>query len=258
MDKNRLFTLIQTPEQTLESDTQWLTDMIKTYPYFQTAHSLLLYNLKKFNADLFTGQLRESAIFAGDRKILFNFLHHLSESSNPEIAVDQKFTVEKKPESEVEKIHPKEVTPVTEEKSDKISHHQIDLNGLLEIDENYSQPPVENGEKNSMETKEEKTELNDIISESAQKSSKLDLIERFIEENPAFKPAKIEMSEQRDDISTDSVKESDDLATETLAQIYVEQRLYNKAIAIYEKLILKFPEKSTYFASQIDDLRTNI
>ena len=251
MDKNRLLVLIQNPEQTLSSDTQWLTDMVKTYPYFQTAHSLLLYNLKKFNANLYTQQLHESAIFVGDRKILFNFLHHLSENANTEI------TGKKKTEPEVEKIQVREIPEVVEEKTENISHPKIDLSDLLEIDETYPQT-LENGETEPLEKPVSKTDLNNDIDESAQKHPKHDLIEKFIEENPAFKPAKIEMSEQRDDISKDSVKENDDLATETLAQIYVSQKLYNKAIAIYEKLILKFPEKSTYFASQIEDLRTNI
>ena len=42
--------------------------------------------------------------------------------------------------------------------------------------------------------------------------------------------------------------------TETLAKIYKEQGHYDKAIDAFEKLILKFPEKSTLFASQISDI----
>jgi tetratricopeptide (TPR) repeat protein len=41
------------------------------------------------------------------------------------------------------------------------------------------------------------------------------------------------------------------LVTETLAKIYIAQKNYAEARKVYEKLLLKFPEKSGYFASQI-------
>ena len=46
-----------------------------------------------------------------------------------------------------------------------------------------------------------------------------------------------------------------DFATETLAQIYAEQGYYEQACAIYSKLSLRFPEKSAYFAAQIDKIK---
>lgn len=81
-----------------------------------------------------------------------------------------------------------------------------------------------------------------------------DLINRFIATNP-----RIEVKEIHDynieDISGDSIKEHESFITDTLAKIYLRQGLYTKAIMVYEKLSLKYPEKSSYFASQIEEIK---
>jgi len=46
--------------------------------------------------------------------------------------------------------------------------------------------------------------------------------------------------------------------SETLAAIYVKQKLFNKGIEAYEKLILKYPEKKAYFASLIEEIKSEI
>lgn len=45
------------------------------------------------------------------------------------------------------------------------------------------------------------------------------------------------------------------MVTETLAEIYARQELFQRSIEIYEKLILLFPEKSAYFASLIEKIK---
>ena len=47
------------------------------------------------------------------------------------------------------------------------------------------------------------------------------------------------------------------MVTETLAEIYAGQELYQRAIDIYEKLILLYPEKSAYFAALIEKVKEN-
>lgn len=55
---------------------------------------------------------------------------------------------------------------------------------------------------------------------------------------------------------TETEEKSDNsFVTETLAKIYAQQKHYQKAIEAYKNLSLKFPEKSTYFAGQIEILK---
>jgi tetratricopeptide (TPR) repeat protein len=48
-----------------------------------------------------------------------------------------------------------------------------------------------------------------------------------------------------------SIKENNDMNTETLAEIYLKQGNYPRAIEIYEHLMLSNPEKKLFFASRI-------
>lgn len=50
--------------------------------------------------------------------------------------------------------------------------------------------------------------------------------------------------------------ESMDFVTETLAAIYADQGYYDKAIEVYAKLILLYPEKSAYFASLVNEIKS--
>ncbi|PQA93661.1 hypothetical protein B0A69_11710 [Chryseobacterium shigense] len=77
------------------------------------------------------------------------------------------------------------------------------------------------------------------------------VIEAFIENNP-------KISQLRDE-STYVVREKNDdishLMTETLANLYFEQKLYTKAIKAFEILIKKTPEKKEHFQSKIKEIK---
>lgn len=82
-----------------------------------------------------------------------------------------------------------------------------------------------------------------------------DLIDRFIKTSPRIErmtpgevPLLMDLTEHRNEEHTPFI-------TETLAGIYVNQGYYTRAINIYEKLTLQFPEKSAYFASRIEKIK---
>jgi hypothetical protein len=58
------------------------------------------------------------------------------------------------------------------------------------------------------------------------------------------------------DLARKSLEMDEEIVTETLAKIYEVQGLYDKAIRMYAKLSLKYPEKSLFFAARIKELKS--
>ena len=79
------------------------------------------------------------------------------------------------------------------------------------------------------------------------------IIKKFITEEPHISTPSSDKLDTENKAKK-SAEDHDELVTETLAHIYVDQMLYHKAINTYKKLMLKFPEKSRYFADQIEQL----
>lgn len=102
----------------------------------------------------------------------------------------------------------------------------------------------------------------DYFSRAELDEAELDLeqpLDKFISEKPSLLKSNINSQKDAELVLEPLLEENFDdsgFYTETLAKIYSEQGFYKRAIEVYAKLILLYPEKNSYFATLVQELKS--
>lgn len=162
----------------------------------------------------------------------------LWEAVNATIQVDVMKDLEKLPELEVE-------NPIESPKIQTLRPQKPSEKPSVEESFNWEQP---HSFLNWLVPKKEDSEGKNSIPVE-------DLVEQFLKNDPKITPQKVEFYTPGN-VAKLSIADNEDFVSETLASIYEKQGYYAKAIRVYEKLSLKIPGKSAYFASRIKELES--
>lgn len=295
MNVNDLTYLISKPDSLNGRETIELEAVLNQFPYFQSVRAIHLKGLHNQKSFRYNQELKKTAAYTADRSVLFEFITSENftsvhkafleekEAAINEIIVNQYKIVVPQAIEVKPKVNPLEQSILT---SIQISEPGITAESVstesISADQIQAEPT--SAEEEKPKSLEEKLELGKPLEFSAQekhsfqewlqlakvtpinrenepketesdeeKKKKSELIDKFIENNPKIISVKNAVITP---INIDkSTQDNSYLMTETLAKVYLEQKKYQKAIQAYEILILKYPEKSSFFADRISDIR---
>ena len=263
MTREQMLNYIENPALLNEKTLGELKEIIDEFPYFQTAHLLYTRNLLNENNFRFANELKICAIHATDRSVLYHLLNpEQSRKVKGEIELDI-LTGSKEDGSVIELTEnfPVEGETRPSKASDRKIRQEEVHSKMLNFEPGETVYRLEESENDSGKSL---AQLVNDINEAAKEQKIVkgalqrgDLIDRFIKENPTFSSRGINTSENSYAIADhdDTANENDEFITETLAKIYIKQGLYQKAVDAFHRLILKYPEKSVYFARQIEEVK---
>ena len=251
--------ILSQPDQIKKGHIEYLREITEQFPYFQVAHYLHLKGLKKRHSFKYNDHLKITAAYTTDRSLLFDNItaDNLDIHAAP-VDLIQKVDdqVPKKKEAPIELS--KSVKEDTSK--DKSPEEVLKIGQPLDFksDETFSFREWLQLSSYDPIDRSSPTQL-DLIKPSKKQPISLlkvggdmDLIDKFIATSPKINPS---LYDSYTDVAMDSVQENESLMTETLAHVYVEQKKYKKAITAFTILSLKYPEKSSFFAHQIQAIK---
>ncbi len=247
---------IQAPGRITLDQTKKLEGILLEYPYFQAAHFLYLNGLKNQNSFKYNNILKKTAAYTTDRAVLFDYISSkefifIDNEDPKDIKIKDLEVVEDSPQNKTEI---KEISPLKSEVNELPIGKplQFDANETFSFNQwlkiTSAKPILRKKNQNPKDKSHQKNTEKPMYSGK----SNFDLIDKFISLNKILKPS---ISESNDDISRESILENENLMTETLAHVYLEQKKYQKAITAFTVLSLKYPEKSSFFANQIKAIK---
>ena len=240
--------LIQNKDQINDRELEAIYDLSVKYPYSSFCHFFLYSILKKQNRTGVENVLKKTAIRFHDRSLLKKFSENSMVKQNNE-----------------ERIEVTNIDDIESKEQEKVLNENVYSNI---INDNIIQEITETKDQDHKEIKVEKP--HEIV-----KSNQLPKpFEDWLFKHPVKKTKReitvdeiLNSLENRKnqhnktsffsapDAAKKSLETNDDLVTETLAEIHIQQGNYPKAIEIYQKLILLIPEKKLLFASRIEFIK---
>jgi len=295
MNTNKFTSLLKHPTNFNSKQISDVNSIINEFPYFQSARAMYLKGLKDKGSFKYNQELKTTAAYTTDRSILFDFITSEAFLQNEISEQIQQNTEHLKTieVTDVEDISVKKSVIIDDALKQHIRDSEATLDpqlfkakeipvdslnkSIIAIDP--STPIVKSAEEklelgkpldfNKSEVhsfsewlkitsfkpiiRDDETVENHKSITQQSLEEKLDLIDKFIETKPKIKPIKQEG--QIINLANANNSRPDSLMTETLARIYLEQKQYKKAIQAYKILSLKYPEKSGFFADQIQAIK---
>lgn len=285
MEADTLILLLQNRQLADESVGQ-LLEVADEYPYFAMPQALLA-AVKTKNGSLDRQQyVANAALMVHDRRKLKLFIEDYclevrqeEDDSEVSVHVDQNIggnAVDNTDEGKADGLlnnpfvdEERKEEEDTQENADIISEQTFII---PEINLKGSREELAAGISLLEEKKKSLDELKELIASRLQqieeekqkqdeeqpkrKLTKAELIDKFIAENPSISRPKAEFFNPIS-AAQSSNRDEENIISETLAEIYAKQGFFDKSISTYQKLILKYPEKSVNFAARIEELKKN-
>ncbi|WP_177604735.1 tetratricopeptide repeat protein [uncultured Phocaeicola sp.] len=255
------------PESLNADSLQVLRDVLKHYPYYQTAWILYLKNLFLLHDETFQTELRRGALYVADLSVLFYYIEgdkfviqkHAADQTVAGNGSDRTLDLIERFLSETpEQPQPSEDIPLAVEANVDYTSVLMDETGngsegenvpllrgqelidsFLALDQNGKSPVVPVGESPA-ET------VQDAGPEALPSAGAITEADRISLESEEEQTGEAEKEQP-----VPEEEEDESYFTETLAKIYIKQQRYDKALEIIKKLNLKYPKKNIYFADQI-------
>ena len=240
MNCAELYQLMANPVRLSGKTIPDLQQIVIDFPFFHAARLLYLQKLAVTGDIRLQVELRKMAIHIPDRVKLYMLIEN-EQPINP--GIDQ--ITEKAGEKEPVKDAAETAVPETDNLANALPDEPLTFENVSLASTDYTRLLEDDKSKPAV---------------SRPKLQHQDLIDSFIQNEQTRTHSRIWIDPAKTGIDSDEINVGQDpidntsesiYFTETLANIYIKQKRYDKALEIIKRLSLKYPKKNIYFADQI-------
>ncbi len=246
----------------IEEEALHLSAVLDEFPYSQVVHNLAARAAQDSNLPSKGKLLHLSAVYSTDRSA---FKAMMIAPKRDRVVVETPVVndhgLEKPLETSTGDLHEQvflDIAILQESKRQfELIIEQMDREKpmpLAEAKEVHSSPSTFKGHDSLID--EIESTKKKVKPEGVKQKEQIEIIDQFIKTQPSLqRPKPTSEVAQVSDLSEPSAEFGENIVSETLVEILLKQGKKEKAIEALKKLIWKFPQKKTYFAAQIEELR---